>query len=102
MAEVMVLEVSPDAVADIAEAVRRARDGCLTARRPYLDQLDATARTLTGWSVGRVLATLEDRWHDDVARLVGHLGELADRLDQAAAAYRAGEQVSADRFGDVG
>jgi uncharacterized protein YukE len=92
------LSVPPQAVAGLADAVGQARDEALTAARPYLDQLDQTARALHGWRLGQALTDLESSWHDHVARLTGQLGELADGLERVAATYRDCEQGSAGRF----
>lgn len=93
-----ILAVCPTAITEGADAVRRTRDDCLIARRPYLDQLEAAARSLAGWPVGAALANLEERWYDDTGRLAERLTDLAGRLDEAAAAYQAAERSSTQRF----
>jgi hypothetical protein len=95
------LSVPPQAVAGLADAVGRARDEALTAARPYLEQLEQTAQAFHGWRFGQALTDLETSWHDQVARLAGQLGELAERLDRAATVYRDCERGSTARLRSI-
>jgi hypothetical protein len=91
------LLVSPEAVVQAADEIDEVATTMVAARGRVLDALGA-GDSLDGWRLGSGLGRLGEAWTADLRAYDGNLRAAADALNRAAAAYRAGDQVSAELF----
>ncbi|GAA1985368.1 WXG100 family type VII secretion target [Kitasatospora viridis] len=91
-------QVQPDQLADGAAEARS-----VAARLPaQADRLTAAVRNaaagLPGWRTAAALADCAAAWHELLATLARELAQQAEKLDDTARHYRAGDRSATDAF----
>lgn len=90
--------VAPDELERAAAEIDEIRAGNAAALRPVLDDLADAERRFDGWHLERALHRLYEQFASDRRATDRRMEMTAERLRQAAAAYRNGDGVAQELF----